>query len=113
MESCPSCTRNLDEGLLYLDAHENPVREQSKAAWKSCPRCSQIAGVHVFLPMADFGAPVKQRETDRNPAGLQSDCTFHRNNANKDVTRPADARRFCGDSSLPRTAGGGRGPVVR
>lgn len=113
MDSCPGCTRDLDEGLLYLDAHEHPVREQAKAAWKSCPRCSQIAGVHVFLRMADFGSPVKGRQTDRNPAGLQSDCSFHRNNANKDIPRPAGARRLCGDSSASRAAGGRRDPVLR
>jgi hypothetical protein len=110
MSTCPSCTRELDDGLLYLDVHEQPLRDQSKAAWKSCPRCSKVAVVHVLLPMSEFGSPVRQRRTPQNPAGLQSDCTFHRNNDNRSVPRAGGSRRTCGGTSVRPAA---RQPVVR
>lgn len=113
MNTCPRCTRELDDGLLYLDTHEKQARDQAKAAWKSCPRCSQVAGVHVYLPMKDFGSPVRQRRTDNNPSGLQSDCTFHRNNDNREIPRPSGARRTCGPVQSTRAPVTARAPVVR
>lgn len=113
METCPSCTRLLDDGLLYLDAHERPVRDQSKAAWKTCPHCSAMAGRHVYLPFpGEFGTTPK-RVTDDNPVGVHSWCSFHRNKTNTDLANPTSTRKTCGGAPVSRAGGAARPPVVR
>jgi hypothetical protein len=59
-------------------------------AWKSCPTCSELAGVHVFLRYPDqFGTrPSKTNPRDRIP---QSRCYFHR-----DMGAKAEECRLCG-----------------
>lgn len=97
MGICASCTRSLDDGLLYLDANEAPTPDQLRAKWKSCPRCSEFARAHIFLPLRSaFGSPVKQRRSRKNPLGLQSDCIFHRNGKNLGQQNTGHERHVCG-----------------
>lgn len=112
METCPSCTRGLDEGLMYLDGSERPVQDQARASWKTCPRCSELAGRHVFLPYPTAFGTTRRRITEENPAGVHSWCTFHRNRANTDSTNKSTSRRVCGDRAA-RMAPAARPPTLR
>lgn len=111
MVACRSCPRSLDDGLLYLDANGRPVRDQSRAEWKTCPHCSGLAGHHVYLAFASAFGTSDKRITDENPVGVHSWCTFHRNKANVDSRNPARSRT-CGQAT-PQRAVPARPPVVR
>lgn len=108
METCSSCSRELKNGGLYLDAQERPVSDWHKAAWKTCPRCSELAPAHVFLKFPDEFGWRHDRNGNEYP---QSDCTFHRNNDNDGAPRPAGDRRMCGGVTVRAPAA--RPPIVR
>ncbi len=58
MADCPTCHDPLNESIYTSDKLH-----------KSCPKCSEAAGRHVFRPLADFGV--------RNVGGheyIQSHC---------------------------------------
>src|SRR6185369_9139778 len=80
MAECRVCTRDLKDGTLQWKG----------GAWKSCPTCSDLAGVHVFLRYPDqFGTrPSKTNPRERIP---QSRCYFHR-----DMGAKAEECRLCG-----------------
>lgn len=106
MSNCPGCTRALDGGLLYLDNRHGLISDQARAAWKSCPRCSALAGFHVYLPTPDaFGTSLK-RVTAKNPMGVHSWCEFHRNRKHHGLDNPAPLRFGCALTAEPA----GRGP---
>lgn len=109
MSACQTCTRDLKDGGLYLDASERSVSDFQKAGWKTCPRCSALAKAHVFLAFPDaFGWRVVHGK--RIP---QSDCTFHRNNSKEDVVNTSGTRRTCGPAQPARAPAVARSPVVR
>lgn len=80
MAECRVCTRKLKDGTL----------QWKSGTWKSCPTCSELAGVHVFLRFPkDFGwRPSRTAPGGRIP---QSRCYFHR-----DMGAKADECRLCG-----------------
>lgn len=63
---CACCGVLLDKAIEYQN-------------YKSCPKCSQNAGEHIFYPKARFGWTTK-RVTVNNPDGIQSWCTRCRSN---------------------------------
>ena len=99
MSTCPSCAKPLDDGLFYLDGREKPVRDQARAAWKTCPHCSDLAGVHVFLPSPDAFGATEKRVTSDNPMGLHSWCVFHRNPKHVALENDTAEQRVCGGAS--------------
>ena len=111
MAACRSCPKSLEDGLLYLDANGRPVREQSRAEWKTCPHCSDLAGHHFYLLFPSAFGTTKKRITDENPVGVHSWCTFHRNKANEDSRNPARSVT-CGQAPAQRAVPA-RPPVVR
>jgi hypothetical protein len=111
MAACRSCSRSLEDGLLYLDATGRPVQDQSSAAWKTCPRCSELARQHIYLQFPTAFGTTKRRITDENPVGVHSWCTYHRNELNKDSRNPAP-NRTCGEPPA-RDAVQARPPVAR
>lgn len=46
MESCAVCSYSLND---------SQVKEQKGEEYKSCPKCSVDAGVHMFYKTKDFG----------------------------------------------------------
>jgi hypothetical protein len=47
MPNCPVCQEALNESIYTADKLN-----------KSCPKCSEAAGRHVYRPLADFGVRV-------------------------------------------------------
>lgn len=120
MATCPHCERGLKNGNLFLDDRGRPVDDWRKAAWKTCPRCSELEPkVHVFLrfPQAWGGTGTREMDSGRIP---QSDCSFHRATRNKGKPNPESERRVCSKNGIiaPSEKAGpnpsvARPPVVR
>lgn len=66
MTRCKCCGGRLDLAV-------------EKGDYKSCPKCSQKAGVHIFYAKEKFGWTEK-RVTVNNPDGIQSWCARCRSN---------------------------------
>ena len=80
MAECRVCTRELKDGTLQWKG----------GTWKSCPTCSELAGVHVFLRFPkDFGWRPSRTAPGRRIA--QSRCYFHR-----EMGPEAEQCRLCG-----------------
>lgn len=84
MAECSVCTRELKDGTLQWKG----------GTWKSCPTCSELAGVHVFLRFPkDFGwRPSRAAPGGRIP---QSRCYFHR-----EMGSEAEECRLCGSRDV-------------
>ncbi|OON99810.1 MAG: hypothetical protein ATN35_10510 [Epulopiscium sp. Nele67-Bin004] len=65
---CKKCNKPLNQSIRI-------------GGYKSCPKCSQINGYHVFYREEEFGTSDK-RETRNNPDGIQSHCTACRGGGN-------------------------------
>lgn len=106
MAICPDCSEELDSGVLYLDAKGAAVSDPHRAHWKSCPRCSELAGVHVLLRFDEsFGW-----RSQRGQSFPQSDCTFHRNRAHWADDNPTAERRTCTGAQLGARRRAARSP---
>lgn len=123
--ACPHCNERLNIGTrgLFLDAHERPVAQWRRAAWKTCSTCSTLAGRHVFLPWPSaFG--IEGTRTLNGEELPENNCSLHRNHGegeNHDFDRrecsangvvaPGARRRTASASSSnppPGTATAGR-----
>lgn len=62
---CPICNKLLSEA-------------QYKDEYKSCPACSQKAGVHIFYKYPDAFGTTTLRATNKHPDGPQSHCEICR-----------------------------------
>lgn len=73
---------NLDKGgyIMRCACCGMPLdRAIERQNYKSCPKCSQSAGKHIFYPKENFGWTAK-RITINNPDGIQSWCARCRSN---------------------------------
>ena len=84
MAECEACSRDLNDGTLWWKG----------TAWKSCPKCSEGARVHVFLRFPeDFGT--RPSATEPGKRIPQSRCYFHR-----DMGEAAASCRLCGSLAV-------------
>lgn len=62
---CPVCNKPLN-------------LSQWKNGYKSCPACSQNAGIHIFYKYPDAFGTTPLRATPNHPEGPQSHCEICR-----------------------------------
>lgn len=65
---CPVCKKPLNIS-------------QWKNGYKSCPACSQNAGIHIFYKYPDAFGNTSLRATKKHPDGPQSHCEHCRGGA--------------------------------
>lgn len=59
--NCPICSKSLSQS-------------QYRSGYKSCPACSQNAGVHIFYKYPEAFGTTPLRATPNHPEGPQSHC---------------------------------------
>ena len=73
MSKCNCCNNILADSIYLL------LNEQ---CYKSCPKCSQRVGQHVFYHCPDKFGSTSARASENSPMGIQSQCSKCRSNKN-------------------------------
>jgi hypothetical protein len=96
--ACPHCSERLDIGThgLFLSEAKRPVREWKQARWKTCPKCSELEGVHVFLPFPSAFGDTGLRKLNGQIVP-QARCTFHRKPGQSSMRDPSLAGLACSE----------------